>query len=261
MKNIHLLPTDKGQRITKTNKGTFLFCSVVAKDFIETRKDYSGFHLYITNDEEIKEGDYFWKPDCNMIFKAEYTPHKGCQKIILTTDQDLIADGVQAIDDTFLEWFVKNPSCNSVVVKYQYWKEINDVGKYTYKIIIPQEEHPKQIKCYCGHTSYCDCSPLEEPKQEENEIIDISDHDGIGNAVDNLNNEPPQETLEEAAKSKYGRSIYDYEQIDAFVNGAKWQQERMYSEEEVIEIAKRYAKRCQATIQDTKWLNEQLKKK
>ena len=34
----------------------------------------------------------------------------------------------------------------------------------------------------------------EEPKQEENEIIDISDHDGIGNAVDNLNNEPPQET-------------------------------------------------------------------
>ncbi len=25
---------------------------------------------------------------------------------------------------------------------------------------------PKQIKCYCGHTTYCDCSPLEEPKQE-----------------------------------------------------------------------------------------------
>jgi hypothetical protein len=24
---------------------------------------------------------------------------------------------------------------------------------------------PNQIKCYCGHTSYCDCSPLEEPKQ------------------------------------------------------------------------------------------------
>jgi hypothetical protein len=21
---------------------------------------------------------------------------------------------------------------------------------------------PKQIKCYCGHTSYCDCSPLDE---------------------------------------------------------------------------------------------------
>ena len=28
-----------------------------------------------------------------------------CKKIILTTDTDLIADGVQAIDDNFLEWF------------------------------------------------------------------------------------------------------------------------------------------------------------
>ena len=34
--------------------------------------------------------------------------------IILTTDQDLIADGIQSIDDEFLEWFVKNPSCEYV---------------------------------------------------------------------------------------------------------------------------------------------------
>jgi len=28
-------------------------------------------------------------------------------------------------------------------------------------------EEPKQeTKCYCGHTTYCDCGPLEEPKQE-----------------------------------------------------------------------------------------------
>ena len=38
-------------------------------------------------------------------------------------------------------------------------------------------------------------------------------------------------------------------------------QERMYSEKEVMEIAKQYAKRCQATIQDMKWLIEQFKKK
>jgi len=25
---------------------------------------------------------------------------------------------------------------------------------------------PNQIKCYCGHTSYCDCIPLDESKQE-----------------------------------------------------------------------------------------------
>ena len=27
-------------------------------------------------------------------------------------------------------------------------------------------EEPKQIKCYCGHTTMCDCSPIDEPKQE-----------------------------------------------------------------------------------------------
>jgi hypothetical protein len=25
----------------------------------------------------------------------------------------------------------------------------------------------EQIKCYCGHTSYCDCGPQEETKQNQ----------------------------------------------------------------------------------------------
>jgi hypothetical protein len=36
------------------------------------------------------------------------------------------------------------------------------IGIGEFKIIIPNEE---QTKCYCGHTTYCDCGP-EEPKQE-----------------------------------------------------------------------------------------------
>jgi hypothetical protein len=62
-------------------------------------------------------------------------------KIILTTDQDLIKDGVQPIDNEFLEWFVKNPSCKWVEVK----PILSNNGRafYGYKIIIPQEE-PKQ---------------------------------------------------------------------------------------------------------------------
>jgi hypothetical protein len=71
------------------------------------------------------------------------------EKIILSTDPTLIADGVQAIDDEFLEWFVKNPSCEEVEVeKDQYIdKTISDTEVFTdYKIIIPQEE-PKQVIC------------------------------------------------------------------------------------------------------------------
>ena len=43
--------------------------------------------------------------------------YEDAKKIILTTDQNLIADGVQAIDDDFLEWFSsKNGNVNFVEV-------------------------------------------------------------------------------------------------------------------------------------------------
>ena len=44
------------------------------------------------------------------------------------------------------------------------FKEWLENGGLLYKIIIPKEE--SKIKCYCGHTTYCDCEPLEEHKQE-----------------------------------------------------------------------------------------------
>jgi hypothetical protein len=165
MKNIYVLPTDKPSRLylwkDKLRIGT-LKTSPISIGIVDQ-------HIYITSDEEIKEGDYFWKPDCNMIFKAEYTPHKGCQKVILTTDQDLIKDGVQAIDDEFLEWFVKNPSCEYIQTTELslFNGDTGQSGHYKYEIIIPKEE-PKN-----GSISECvkviidkQLSDIEELKQE-----------------------------------------------------------------------------------------------
>jgi hypothetical protein len=65
----------------------------------------------------------------------------------MTTDQDLIKDGVQGIDDEFLEWFVKNPSCESIEVKnisikvvkgYKNNGEIDCYHTNGYEIIIPK---------------------------------------------------------------------------------------------------------------------------
>ena len=118
-----------------------------------------GKELFITSDEEIKEDAWIYDVENNsvnkLIFKHNETAFD--KKIILTTNQDLIADGVQAIDDEFLEWFVKNPTCEQVEVQNDYEEPKGDY----YKIILPQEE-PKLIKCYCGHTIYCDCGPQEE---------------------------------------------------------------------------------------------------
>lgn len=166
MKNIHILPTDKPSR---------LFIDV-DDNKLKITIPIGGEHMmnqniYITNDEIIKYGDYRYSLiQNNIVFVTGFTlkvnkeywklnnhTHK---KIILTTDQNLIKDGVQAIDDEFLEWFVKNLSCEVVKIEkenicarcYCYdpddcWsaKECSDgkFNKIKYKIIIPKEE-PKQ---------------------------------------------------------------------------------------------------------------------
>jgi hypothetical protein len=107
-------------------------------------------NIYITSDEEIKEGDwtfdgenpYKWTEDDveDCLYNPGFENYKGCKKIILTTDGDLIKDGIQAIDDEFLEWFVKNPSCERVEVSEDCFKPSNmvyGIDMEPYKIIIP----------------------------------------------------------------------------------------------------------------------------
>lgn len=102
-------------------------------------------NIYITSDEEIKDGDWVKlfikhidKEWIHKITKEDlllYTDfnNEGA-KIILTTDVDLIKDGVQAIDDEFLEWYVQNPSCEYVDQKLVWVaQKFNSI----YKIIIP----------------------------------------------------------------------------------------------------------------------------
>ena len=127
-----------------------------------------GKELFITNDEEIKEGDWvknisfeepIFKLDGKGITYVTLVPHLKFNKIILTTDQALIAEGIQQIDNEFLEWFVKNPSCEEVEVYREGYKKngmIDEATSYQYKIIIPKEE-PRYIMGF---------DPYDEPKQE-----------------------------------------------------------------------------------------------
>lgn len=79
-----------------------------------------------------------------------------------------------------------------------------------------------------------------------------------------------QETLEEAAKKIYGPDESKDVEYYAFINGAEWQQERMYSEEEVLEILLKHQSDYRSTVRNTSPLNwsfdikkwfEQFKKK
>lgn len=52
--------------------------------------------------------------------KRTLITNRHCKKIILTTDQELIKDGVQVVDDDFLMWFMKNTSFEEVEVEELY---------------------------------------------------------------------------------------------------------------------------------------------
>lgn len=86
-------------------------------------------NIYITSDEEIKNGDWVLWLSQNKIIKCEDSSLRDRQdmvkKIILTTDRNLIKDGVQPIPDEFLGWLVENQSCEFVNVKKEASRECN----------------------------------------------------------------------------------------------------------------------------------------
>ena len=261
MKNIHLLPTTKEQHsIVQKNTGLLL---------IQTpRKEYSGtkLNIYITNDEEIKEGDWCldkfnqkWKlEDKKLIafdgkgikrFSTDNILGHECKKIILATDQDL--DGVQAIDDEFLEWFIQNPSCEKVEVEDINNKWLMEDGSIVsvsvYKIIIPKVEHKGKAL-------------------SEQEVMD-----NRSSAYDFIDVDK-QETLEEA-KFRIYKDHWNVEHtqwiksnfLNGFEAGAKWQQERSYSDEEVLVLLQDIQAQVGIDYNDNfmfadKWF-EQFKKK
>jgi hypothetical protein len=144
MKNIHVLPTEKPSRLFKHNNAFF-----IEKEFYESTPRVISQNIYITSGaEDINENDYIISKDGRLV-QVSYLLSKDLEdasKVILTTDQDLIKDGVQAIDDEFLEWFVKNPSYEEVEfvsAKTIPALQLTGNGHCWWKIIIPKEE-PKQ---------------------------------------------------------------------------------------------------------------------
>jgi hypothetical protein len=238
MKNIHLLPTDKPNRLVKLKmfgKDKLHLCKVVLP--IENEEQYQ--HIYITSDEAIKEGDWYLIEfnglkitQCNSVEELiSIEGRDDCKKIILTTDPDLI--GVQSIDNEFLEWFVKNPSCEFVEVSYGLVKPFKSTEK-GYMIHLPDTvalEEPKQESHIC---KYCDA----ETTQPDDECYA----------------KPAQYPLEDFIRreSKSGNESV------AILKGVIWQSERIPSIiEEYLETA--FISKEQGYMNPQKWFEQQKK--
>jgi len=260
MKNIHILPTDKPSRLWKNN---------LLQGKLELSKNVLPFntsqHIYITSDEIIKKGDWcieftpnnekiteLFKCNEEQVLNISTGTDYKYKKVILTTHPDLIKDGVQEIDDEFLEWFVKNPSCEKVDVKYNYvcsnCNEDKNNPKYKtchgnyrthilFKIIIPKEEKKQVISVRLENSLKQFNLTLEEALNiEQSKLKQIGF--GTRSIIELQNLKPKQETLEEAAERIFDGfgDITKPIVIKRAIELVKCQQERMYSEEEVLKI-------------------------
>ena len=320
MKNIHLTPTDKPSRIGYYTDliDTQLYILSNNNKIGDYKPNWKPQNIYITSDEEIKEGDWylvelfkitgesdgFHIEKCTKLddvwcnnFDVISTRHKdNCKKIILTTDQDLIKDGVQAIDNEFLEWFVKNPSCEEVEVDKGY----RGVNLFNYKIIIPQEEpktnlerlsFPELVEEFAEY--YKSIPLIEEPKQTRTIVDELkayfentpedkiqSDWDETCKRTEGIESPTVSEFMEaqkqfmeqeiiRAAEQRYpfevGYSVSDEnirigELQDAYIEGAKEQAGRMYSEKEVLDLLLTWKYTEHGLLSTKEWF-EQYKKK
>jgi hypothetical protein len=145
MKNIHIISTDKPSRLHEFGDVWF--------SHKEPTECFRNYNIYITSSEEIKEGDwYIYLGQINKRTrknpKAEYS-FPTYKKIILTTDQDLIKDGIQPIDEEFLEYYVSVPYGEIKEIEVEDNREMSnefiELDTMPYKIIIPKEELKQEI--------------------------------------------------------------------------------------------------------------------
>lgn len=180
--------------------------------------------LYIISDTENVNENCWIITDGRLVQVSYLLSNEVAKgyKVILTTNKLLIKDGIQAIDNEFLEWFVKNPSCKFVEVQcsgrncieeYGCTKEVCN-GVKPLKIIIPKDEPKFQ-------------------ESIENQVKIIS----IANSMFGKKEEPKQETLEETAERLYpfeiGHGVFNrnYEIVierERFIEGVKSDAARDY---------------------------------
>ena len=168
MKNVHVLPTENykqdytllnGEIVDVVRLGQLIKNRQTNQFLLNKNSQWAAscdtdvlvpHHIYITSDEELKEEDWCFLRETSLFNNKIGRVNKNVisdngknglnfKKIILTTDQDLIANGTQAIDDEFLEWFVKNPSCEEVEVFHYDFYFMNEWDR-KYKIILPKEK-------------------------------------------------------------------------------------------------------------------------
>jgi len=228
MKNIHILKTDKPSRLQQffdeSDKPTF---ELAPKDSFFNK----GVHIYITSSDVVKDDEWFIK-DGKPIRKSGHIRHYAISEpgIILTTDPDLIADGVQPIDDEFLQWFIENPTCKFVNIEKE---ELKLIYNPNYKDFTED-----------GDGTYL--TSKDTPLQTNETIIE----DNIISYQIIIPNNKTHELIVSSLQ-------------EGILTGAKCKPEKMYSEKDVLELLNKFSNRDgnhEDEKRTKKWFEQNKKK-
>jgi hypothetical protein len=139
--------------------------------FRDTYQSFEVRDLYITvngrftRNEFVTDGLVIITATPKIVDAQGFVDRRNWRKIAFSTDPDLIAAGLPLPSEDFLNWFVKNPSCEFVEVKKDTYEEISESNFFKkvnyYAIIIPKDE----AKTYVMKDGYL--IPKEEDVEEE----------------------------------------------------------------------------------------------
>jgi hypothetical protein len=119
--------------------------------------------MYITTDSKFVRDEYITdgieviKATPKLVNAQGLVDRRDWKKILMTTDPELIKDGVHPIGEDFFQWFVENPTCIKVEVVYGLFNPMgrqvdpNDLGQnhskcvWKYKIITTKEEQKQHL--------------------------------------------------------------------------------------------------------------------
>ena len=152
-------------------------------------QDITYQHLYITSDEEIKEGDWIINKPSNKPHQVKDISYlyESDKKIIATTDKSLI--GVPQIPQSFVEQFVKADGIDKVLVEVELYAEA--------KVIVDKKVYPihtetvmeSKSKLLINQDNRINIELVEEKVYTRDEVIKsiklygtaISKHTGVDN--------------------------------------------------------------------------------
>lgn len=166
----------------------------------------SYMNIYITNEEKFVEDEYVTdgieviKASSKLVNAQGLVDRRDWKKIILTTDFELIEDGVQDIGEYFVRWFVDNSKCECVEVIYEPKNFFDSKQGWEYTILINE-----QFCNNCGNDKCC-CIVREETAPYW-ELVDKKAV--LSNTID---------------LDAYAKGVQD---------GVEWQEKRSYTEEEI----------------------------